>query len=189
MNPFAPRQIKLALLVALLASTACPYQALGQTESQAVGQSAAPGRHASPQRSGVLTLTLNGVSRQISPPDFASMPQSTLKVHNTHSGRDEVYTGVAVSDLLRASGLTFSPETQSTFLRSYLRAQGTDFYFVLYSASEISPDLNTASVIVATRVDGHDLGDDGAFKLVSSGDKRPARWVRNLLSLTLATVN
>ena len=117
------------------------------------------------------------------------MPQSTLRVHNAHANKDEVYTGVAVSDLLRVAGLPFSKETQQTLLRSYLRAQGTDFYFVLFSAPEVEPDLNTSSVLVATGVDGHDLGADGAFKLVGSGDKRPARWVRNLVSLTLLTVN
>ena len=189
MSPFASRPIKFALLVALAVSAACPLVWASQAGPQAADPTAVPVKRAPAQRSTALTLTVNGTSRQISPGDLAKMPQSTLKVHNAHTDRDEVYTGVAVADLLRAGGLASSKETQGIFLRSYLQAQGMDFYFVIYSATEVEPDLNTASVIVATHVDGHELTDDGAFKLISSGDKKPARWVRNLFALTLTTIN
>lgn len=149
----------------------------------------APMQHTQGERSEMLTLTVGGVSRQISPGDMAKLPQSTLKVHNAHSNRDETYSGVAVADLLASAGLPFSKESQPAFLRSYIRAQGSDFYFVLYSATEVQPELSQTSIIVATQVDGHEIGPDGRFKLVSSGDKRPARWVRNLVSLSLTTLN
>ena len=190
MNPFAFRPMKSALLAALVVSAAaCPLRAVAQAGSQAAEQAASPARRPPPQRSTTLTVTVNGVSRQMSLGEMAALPQSTLKVHNAHTDREEIYTGVAVADLLRAAGLAFSKDTQGIFLRSYVQAQGTDFYFVVYSASEVEPDLNTSSVIVATRVDGHELGADGAFKLISSGEKKPARWVHNLLSLTLTTLN
>ena len=32
------------------------------------------------------------------------------------------------------------------------------------------------------------LGKDGAFKMVSSEEKRPARWVRNLTSISVVKV-
>ena len=117
------------------------------------------------------------------------MPQSTVTVHNAHTGRDETYTGVALSSLFDAAGLPFNKDTQRTYLRSYVRAQGTDFYFVLYSAAEMESELNSARALVAISMDGHDLGDDGEFKLVSSAEKRPARWVRNLISLSVVTLN
>jgi hypothetical protein len=43
-------------------------------------------------------------------------------------------------------------------------------------------------VIVATSVDGKDLGADGELKLVSTEDKKPQRWVRNLTAISLKTV-
>ena len=146
-------------------------------------------QHPLGERSSALTLTVGGISHQLSPAALAAMPQSHLTVHNTHTNRDEDYVGVSLSDLLASAGLPFSKDHQPTYLHSYIRAQGTDFYFVLYSATEAQPDLNSSAVLIATRLDGHDLGPDGAFKLVSSSDKRPARWVRNLVSLTLVTVN
>jgi hypothetical protein len=63
-------------------------------------------------------------------------------------------------------------------------AQGTDDYKVLYSLAEIDPAFRTGDVLVADSLDGKELGDAGAFKLVSSEDKRPARWVRNLKAIS-----
>ena len=154
-----------------------------------LGQDLSTPSHAPAGRSTSLTLTVAGVSHQLSAASLAAMPQSHLVVHNSHTNRDENYAGVSLYDLLSSAGMSLTKENQQTFLHSYLRAQGTDFYFVLYSATEVQPDLNTSSVLIATRLDGHDLGAEGAFKLVTSNDKRPARWVRNLLSLTLVTVN
>lgn len=38
-------------------------------------------------------------------------------------------------------------------------------------------------------MDGKKLGKDGAFKLVSTEEKRPARWVRNLMDISVVEVN
>lgn len=152
-------------------------------------QDLAPTPRTQAERSTSLTLTVGGISHQLSAATLAAMPQSHLTVHNSHTNRDETYAGVSLYDLLSSAGLPFTKENQQTYLHSYIRAQGTDFYFVLYSASEAQPDLTTSTVLIATRLDGHDLGPEGAFKLIASNDKRPARWVRNLVSLTLVTVN
>jgi hypothetical protein len=40
-------------------------------------------------------------------------------------------------------------------------------------------------VIVATSMDGKPLGADGALKLISTEDKKPQRWVRNLTAITM----
>ena len=180
MQPLPYRVINVLIAVAL-ASVGSPLTVRAQD--------ALPMQHAAAERSSTLTFTVGGVSRQFSRNDLLKMPQSTLSVHNAHTNRDETYAGVAISDLLNATGLPFNKDTQRTYLHSYVRAQGTDFYFVLYSAAEMQPELNSARALVAISVDGHDLGDEGQFKLVSSAEKRPARWVRNLLSLTFVTLN
>ena len=146
-------------------------------------------QHVKSEPSTALTLTVGGTSQQFSRADLAKMNQTSVTVHNSHTNRDEVYKGVMVSDLLSTLGLPFSKETQQLLLHSYVRAQGTDFYFVLYSASEVEPEMTHSRMLVAISMNGQDLREDGAFKLVSTGDTRPARWVHNLLSITLVTVN
>jgi len=70
-------------------------------------------------------------------------------------------------------------------LRSYVVAEGADKYRVIFSVTEIEGSEHIGEVIVATSIGGKPLGDDGQFKLVDSGDKKPERWVRNLKSITV----
>jgi hypothetical protein len=113
------------------------------------------------------------------------MPQKTVTVHNEHTKADESYTGVLLGDLLAKYGFPVGKTTQKKMLRSYLVAEGTDKYWVLYSVTEVEGSEHNGEVIVATSVGGKALGADGQFKLVDSGDKKPQRWVRNLNSITV----
>ena len=68
-------------------------------------------------------------------------------------------------------------------LRLYVLAEGADDYQVVYSIGEIAPDVHDGTVLVADQVDGKPLGNNGFFQLVATGEKRPARWVRNLVAI------
>ncbi len=85
--------------------------------------------------------------------------------------------------------LRVGPSSHRAMLRSYIAAEGTDKYWVLYSATEIEGSEHEAVVIVATSMDGAPLGDDGQLKLVTSADKKPQRWVRNLTAIRLVKVS
>jgi hypothetical protein len=135
-----------------------------------------------------LTLTIDRKATTFSVAGLAAMPQKTVKVHNEHNKMDESYTGVALGDLLAKAGFLADKSTQRKMLRSYLRAEGTDKYWVLYSLTEVEGSEHDGDVIVATSMDGKPLGADGDLKLVSTGDKKPQRWVRNLAAITLVTV-
>ena len=74
-------------------------------------------------------------------------------------------------------------------MKDRLRVEGTDHYFVLYSAAEVEGEIHNGDVIVATGMNGGGLGEDGAIKLVASQDKKPMRWVRNVTKITLVTVD
>jgi hypothetical protein len=135
-----------------------------------------------------LTLTIDGKATVFSPADLLAMPQKTVSVHNAHANMDETYSGVALADLLAKSGFTAGKPTQTKMLHSYLVAQGADKYRVLYSLTEVEPTEHTGNVIVAVTMNGKPIADDGQFKLVSTEDRKPQRWVRNLAAITLQTV-
>ncbi|RZU39476.1 hypothetical protein BDD14_0861 [Edaphobacter modestus] len=136
-----------------------------------------------------LQITVDGKTSTVTLTELAAMPQKTVKVHNEHTKKDEAYTGVALSDLLARSGFAVGQPTHRKMLHSYLVAEGTDKYWVLYSATEIEGSEHEADVLVATAVDGGSLGEDGQLKLVASADKKPQRWVRNLSAIRLVTVS
>ena len=135
-----------------------------------------------------LLVTAGGKSTTFTLADLQAMPQRTLTVHNGHNKVDEQYTGVGVSDLLAKFGFSVDGDAAKKVYHSYLRAEGTDKYFVLYSASELEPGLRDGDALVALTVDGKPLAEDGKFKMVISGEKKPARWVRNLSSITVVTI-
>ncbi len=51
--------------------------------------------------------------------------------------------------------------------------------------TEVEASEHDGDVLVATSMDGKSLGADGELKLVSTEDKKPQRWVRNLTAITL----
>ena len=171
-----PNRLSLLLAFAVFGA-ACPLPS--QTMPEHAHTKAAPSTQ--------LQLTIDGKTSTITLAELAAMPQKTVKVHNEHTKKDESYTGVALSDLLAKYGFAPGQPNHRKMLHSYLAAEGTDKYWVLYSVTEIEGTEHEADVIVATAVDGAPLGDDGQLKLVDSADKKPQRWVRNLSAIRLVT--
>lgn len=132
-----------------------------------------------------LTLTIDGKTTVLSVAELLAMPQKSVTVHNEHTKTDETYSGVLLGDLLAKYGFPVGQTTHQKMLRSYVVAEGTDKYWVLYSATEIEGSEHQGDVLVAVAMNGKSLGQDGQLKLVASEDKRPERWVRNLSAITL----
>ncbi len=139
--------------------------------------------------SSALQVTVPGhPAATFSPADLAALPQVTVAVHNAHTKADESYTGPLVADVLAKAGFVLSEATQHAVLDAYLLAGGTDGYFVLFSAAELQPGLHKTQAIVALTQSGKPLARTGAFQLIEPADVKPARWVRNLQSLTITPV-
>jgi hypothetical protein len=145
---------------------------------------AAPAKASAPLSTN-LTLTVDGKATVLSVADLQAMPQKSVTVHNEHTKADETYSGVLLGDLLAKYGFAVGQATHRKMLRSYVVAEGTDKYWVLYSATEIEGSEHQGDVLVAVAMNGKSLGEDGQLKLVASEDKRPERWVRNLSAITL----
>ena len=128
---------------------------------------------------------LDGKSVTLSPEEFAALPHKTVSVFNSHSKTNEKYSGVTLSDLLARVGVPQGEKVRGKVFLTGIIAEGTDNYAVLYALAEVDPSIHAGDVIVADAVDEHKLEKDGAFKMISTEEKRPARWVRNLTSLTV----
>ena len=74
-------------------------------------------------------------------------------------------------------------------MASYVLAEATDGYRVVFSLAELDSDFLDSEVIVADTLDGAPLSPkQGPFKIVAPHEKRPARWIRMLRSLTVVRV-
>jgi len=108
---------------------------------------------------------------------------------NQHENKEETYEGVAAQALLRKAGVPQEGKLRGSAMATYVLAESADGYSVLYSLAELDSDFQDSEVIVADTMDGSPLGEkQGPFKMVAPHDKRPARWIRMLKSLTVVTV-
>jgi hypothetical protein len=144
---------------------------------------------ATPTPSTHLTIsTYEGKTLNFGPDELAALPHKQVAVFNAHSKANETYSGVLLADLLSKAGVPLGESVRGKLFMIGIVAQGMDNYSVLYSLAEVDPSIHTGDVIVADMLDGQKLGKDGAFKMVASEEKRPARWVRNLTSISVVKV-
>jgi hypothetical protein len=134
---------------------------------------------------GPLKIVFGDKSAEWTPATLAALPHKTITVFNEHAKANQTYSGVPLIDLLTRLGVPDKPHGKD--LRLYLVAEGSDGYEAVYTVAEVNPDVHDAIVIVADALEGKPLADDGPLKLVATGEKRPARWVRNLVAVQVLT--
>jgi hypothetical protein len=130
---------------------------------------------------GPLKITFGDKSSEWTPAALAALPHKTITLYNEHQKADQTYSGVELIDLLKPMGVPEKPHGKE--FRLYLVAEGSDGYEVVYSVGEVTPDVHDGTVLVADSMDGKAMAETGPFQLVATGEKRPARWVRNLTSI------
>jgi DMSO/TMAO reductase YedYZ molybdopterin-dependent catalytic subunit len=124
---------------------------------------------------------------QLSQADLARM----ATVHVTARDHDKThdYEGVPLQAVLDKAGTASGKKLRGLHMRDFLLARARDGYAVVFSLAEIDPGLAGEQVLVVFKQDGKPLPDgQGPVRLVVPGDKKPARWVRMLKSLTVMTV-
>jgi DMSO/TMAO reductase YedYZ molybdopterin-dependent catalytic subunit len=180
------RGIPILLAIAVLCC-ACPgilAQAANPSPTQAVVADSKP-NGAQLSVSGDVQTPLS-----LSLADLSGFPRKTLKVMNEHSGKEETYQGVPLAEILKRAGVPQGSALRGAALATYIRAEGEDGYSVIFSLAELDSGIQDSDVIVADTMDGGPIADKlGPLRLVAPHEKRPARWVRMLRSITVVKVS
>ena len=135
---------------------------------------------------GPLHLSFGDKHAEWTQATLAPLPHVTITVYNEHVKANQTYSGVPLSTLLTRLGVPESPHGKD--FRLYLVAAGSDGYQVVYSLGEVMPSVHDGTVIVADSMDGKALQATGPLQLVAAGEKRPARWVRNLATIQVRSI-
>jgi DMSO/TMAO reductase YedYZ molybdopterin-dependent catalytic subunit len=126
-----------------------------------------------------LTLTIAALK---------SFPRTTLHVTNAHEKKEETYEGVLLEILLQKAGAPHGDGLRGQLMASYVVAEADDGYRVVFALAELDSGFLDSEVLVADTLDGAPLGAKlGPFRLVAPREKRPARWVRMLKTITVVT--
>ena len=119
--------------------------------------------------------------------DLRKLPHKTIQVLDTHANKQETFEGVALGDLLKQAGVPQGEQIRGAAMTTYVVAEGADGYRALFSLAELDSGFEDSGVLVAYSMDGAPItGDSSPLRLIVPNDKRPARWVRMLASITIA---
>jgi hypothetical protein len=175
-----------SILVPLAGSQAAPQNPpRAQPQLPMGGKGGHPTSNITAQVAGPLTITYGDQSAEWTPEKLDALPQTTITVFNGHANENQTYTGVPLTALLAKLGVPDKPRGKD--LRLYIVAEGSDGYKVVYSIGEVSPDLHDGTVIVADKLADQPITQAGPLQLVATGEKHPARWVRNLVAIHVRT--
>ena len=137
----------------------------------------------------LITGDAKHASLNLSLAEFRALPHVDVKVHNGHTNTDETYSGVPLVVLLAKVDAPLGENLRGKALTNYVVATGSDGYSVLLSLAEVDPMFHDGQIVVADSRDGQPLTTSGPFQLIVSEDKRPARWVRNLVSIAVQSIH
>lgn len=181
LNPAQTAAQKIAILTIFTAAMALPLQSQTQPVQPVQDMGSMRQSEHAPSPASSLKIAVGAQSATFTPQQLAALPHTTITVYNGHAKVKQTYSGVPLISLLTPLGITDKPRGKA--LRQYIEAIGSDGYMVVYSIGEIAPDIRDGTVIVADTLDGKPLTETGPFQLVATGEKHPARWVRNLVAI------
>jgi DMSO/TMAO reductase YedYZ molybdopterin-dependent catalytic subunit len=120
--------------------------------------------------------------------DLKGMPRTTIRAANSHEKKTETYEGVLLEELLRKAGAPHGEQLRGPLMTSYVIAEAEDGYRVVFALAELDSGFVDSQALVADTMDGAPIGPKlGPFRLVAPHEKRPARWVRMLKSITVVS--
>ena len=131
---------------------------------------------------------IGGTSAALSVLNLSKLPQQTVKVAD--HGTPAVFEGVLLSDVLAKVDLPLGEKFHSSGAAYYMVVEAKDGYRATFAWAELDSTFMDKSAYVVTKRDGKALSDkDGPFQLVTPGEKRGGRWVRQVAALRIRQAN
>lgn len=147
-------------------------------------------RGAEPQPTESVLLRVEpaaGQPLQLSPELWNALPHLSVTAVE-HDGERATFEGVPVAEVLRLAGAPLGAELRGQNLRTYIVARAADGYAVVFALAEFDPAFSDRVILIADRRNGEPIrAADGPLRFVVPGDKRQARWIRKLQSISILT--
>jgi hypothetical protein len=107
-----------------------------------------------------------------------------------HDNPSATYEGVTLGAILKRAGVPRGEKLRGPGLRAIVIITATDGYKVVFTVAETDPAFNDRLILLADKKDGKPLPEkEGPFRIVVPSEKRPARWIRNVKTIAVKTVD
>ncbi len=134
------------------------------------------------------TLTISGeVTKPLTlqPADMKALPHTEITVAD-RDGNEHRYAGIPLIMLLSQAGASTGAALKGKNLTKYVVVKAADGYEVAFALAELDPDFSTRTILLVDSVDGAPLTDGvGPYRVVVPGEKKPARWIRQVTAIAV----
>lgn len=162
------------LLIALL----CSVMAANAQTSKPVAAAVEPS----------VTIDVAGKKTKLGTAELAKLKRLTINAKD--HGKDASFEGVAMADVLMAVGVELGEKLRGKRMAEFLVVEAADNYKAVFALAEFDASFTDNVIILADKRDGKALAENaGNFQIVVPGEKRAARWVRQVLSMKVVTAN
>jgi hypothetical protein len=126
-------------------------------------------------------LTVHAGSEvKFSAADLGKLAAVKIRAMPEHRSEGE-YTCAAVASVLGAAGVEFGKSLRGKRMADFLLVKAADGYEVVFALPELDPDFTERQVLLCYVKDGAPLAaDEGPLRMLVPGEKRQARWVRQV---------
>jgi hypothetical protein len=119
---------------------------------------------------------------------LAGLPRRTISATDEH-GTTNSYSGVALHDLLVRQGVPTNMAVRGRAMMAYVVVGAADNYHVLFTLPELDPSYTDRVTLIAESRDGQPFtGSAGPYRLIVPGEKREARWVRQVTEVNFEVI-
>jgi len=171
--------MKATLIVCFALLITLPGQ--GLTTRMAVSQRSA-------QNKGAILLTVSGEVDHpltLTASDISALPHLTVRAKE-HSGEQATFKGVALIEVLKMAGIKFGESMRGKALSTFFVVKASDGYQVIFTPPELDPAFTDRTVLLADEKNGAPLSAaEGPLRIIVPDEKRQARWVHNVLSISV----
>lgn len=141
-------------------------------------------RGAEPE-SALVVRTEEGREFRMSLGEIAKLPRVSVLAKD-EKGKESVWEGATLQEVLKAAGVKLGEAIRGKALASYLLIEAADGYRVVFTLPEIDPAFTDLTFLLADRRDGQIMGEyEGKLRVVVPHEKRHARWVRQVVALSI----
>src|SRR5690606_6449017 len=111
---------------------------------------------------------------------WEKLPRTEIAA-KARDGRDRVYSGVAVPEVLKILGAPAGQALRGGEMNRVLLITAKDGYQVVFSLAELDASFRKRNIIIAEQADGLPLTEfEGPRMLVCDDELRHSRWIRQI---------
>jgi len=146
-----------------------------------------PGFVARSSAQSLEVATTDGHATTISAAQIANAAHVSVNVDE--HGTPARFEGVPLSTILGMAGVKLGDSLRGLRLAEVLLVTASDGYKVAFALAEADPAFASREIILADKRDSKPLdAREGPFRVIAPGDKRPARWIRQVTQMKVVAV-